>query len=108
MAKSLLEATPGFNFAHVGTLMHRAAFVQGAPSPNISRTDYSAFCDAMQAVEDATLCLKRTEAGISTLLNMLGGADVEPYFVEAMRGLLGPIAHHLEHHSKALAATIAE
>lgn len=101
-------ATPAFNFAQVGNLLHSAAYQRGAPAITLTRDQYSAYCDATQAVDDAALCLKRTEAGISMLLDMLDGTDVEPYFVEAMRGLLGPIAQHLEHQSKALKATISK
>lgn len=103
-AQGTTAATPTFNFAQMASLMHSAVFERGAI--DIQKIDYSAYCDAVQAVDDAAICLKRTEAGISMLLTMLDGSDMEQYFVEAMRGLLGPIAQHLEHHSKALGATI--
>lgn len=106
-AQGTTAATPTFNLASAQHLLHGAAFMR-QNTIQLSQEDYHAFCNARQAVENAEKCLMHTHAGLELLLDMLDGASVEKYVSDAMRGLLGPIALHLEHHSKALAATIEQ
>ena len=88
-------------------LLHGAAHKR-QNTIQLSQEDYSAYCSAVQAVQDAEKCLKHTQAGLDLLLDLLDSSDVERYVSDAMRGLLGPLATHLAHHSQTLAATIAE
>ena len=104
-AQGTTAATPTFNLASAQQLLHGAAFMR-QNTIQLSLEDYHAFCAVSQAVADAEKCLMQTHIGLELLLDMLEGSDMEPYVVDAMRGLLGPIGLRLEHHSKALGATI--
>ncbi len=99
--------TPTFNLASVMHLLHGVAY-QRQNTIHLTQEQYSTYCRAREAVEDAAVCLQRTHAGLELLLDMLSSSAVDRYVSEAMRGLLNPIALHLEHHAKTLAATIAE
>ena len=100
-------ATPTFNLASAQHLLHGAAHLR-QNTIHLTQEDYSAFCNVRQTVEDAEKCLRHTHAGLDLLLDLLDNSDVESYVSTAMRGLLGPLALHLEHHSQKLAATIGE
>lgn len=94
-----------FNFASVGKLMHGMAYKRAEPF-KATPEQFHAFSTAVQTVQDAATCLQRTRAGINLLLDMLDGSGLEPYYADAMRGLLGPIAQHLEQNAQALNTTI--
>lgn len=98
--------TPSFNFASVGQLMHGMAYKRAEPF-SATAEQFHQFSTALQTVQDAVTCLQRTRAGIAMLLDMLEGSDLEPYYAEAMRGLLGPVAQHLEQNAQALCTTIS-
>lgn len=100
-----MSATPTFNFANVGQLMHGMVYKRAEPFKPTAE-QFHAINTAMQTVQDAATCLKRTQSGINLLLDMLDNSGLEPYYADAMRGLLGPIAEHLEKNAQALNATI--
>jgi hypothetical protein len=96
-----------FNFASISQLMHGMAYKRAEPF-KATPEQFHAFSEAMQTVQDAATCLQRTRAGINLLLDMLDGSDLEPYYSDAMRGLLGPIAQNLEQNAQALNATVGD
>lgn len=97
--------TPSFNFSSVGKLMHGMAYKRAEPF-RATPEQFHQYSEAIRVVDDAVTCLQRTNAGISMLLDMLAGSGLDPYYANAMQGLLGPIAKHLEHHAQALNATV--
>lgn len=101
------NATPAatFNFSSVGKLLHGMAYKRAEPF-KATPEQFHGFSTALQTVQDAATCLQRTRAGITLLLDMLDGSGLEPYYADAMRGLLGPIAQHLEQNAQALNTTI--
>ena len=107
MADTTATAAPTFNLHSVMHLLHGAAYDR-QNTISLTQEQYGTYCRAREAVEDAAVCLQRTHSGLELLLDMLASSDMDRYWSEAMRGLLNPIALHLEHHAKALAATIAE
>lgn len=105
LGTSAATAAHSLNFAQAGRLMHGMAY-RREQGFKVTPEQYHCFSTAVQAVEDAATCLQRTRAGIEMLLDMLEESSLERYYADAMRGLLGPIAQHLEQHAQALNATV--